>query len=86
MGACSPCAPVSHLLPWEGWTSAGEERTLLLTGIPTGPVRVVFTSSSGESLCLSGVTAMLRSDPEDPAPGRAALHQEQPRREGEATA
>lgn len=42
-------------------------------------------SGRGESLCLSGVTHMLHSDPKDPAPGKAALHQEQLRREGAAT-
>lgn len=85
MGARSPRAPVSHLLLSKVWTSAGEEQALLLTGIPTGPVRMVFISSQGESLCLSGVSPVLCSDPKDPAPGRAALHQEQLRREGEVT-
>lgn len=50
--------------------------------IATGPIRMVFMSSCGESLCLSGLTPMLPAVPKDPALGRAALHHQKLRREG----
>lgn len=50
---------------------------------PPAPSGWFFTSSRCES--LSRVTHMPCSDPKDPAPGRAALQQEQLRREGEGT-
>lgn len=62
-------ALLNHLLLTQAMHSVvctGKEQDLLLR-VPTSPVRAVFTSSCGESLCFMGMTLTLNSDPKEPA-------------------